>query len=121
MATVHTQLSVASVPVFLGSSLRTHPSLASLSPVCPLWPNAVGTAGLCSFLLTTLPPSRIPIQSSVDPAVMGEARGFQMLKGLVHHEINTSVKLMALNFFFFFFGYALWLMHLSSPQGFNLG
>ena len=119
MATVHTQLSVASVPVFLGSSLRTHPSLASLSPVCPLWPNAVGTAGLCSFLLTTLPPSRIPIQSSVDPAVMGEARGFQMLKGLVHHEINTSVKLMALNFFFF--GYALWLMHLSSPQGFNLG
>lgn len=65
-ATVHAQLSVASIPVFLGSSLRTHP----LSPVCPLWPNAVGTAGLCSFLLTTPPPSP-NIQSSVDPQLWG--------------------------------------------------
>ena len=78
-----------------GSSPCTHPSLAPLSPVCPLWPNAVGTAGLYSFLFTPLPLSPIPIQSSVDPAVMGEAHGFQMLKGLVHQEINTFVKLMS--------------------------
>lgn len=72
-ATVHAQLSVASIPVFLGSSLRTHPPL---SPVCPLWPNAVGTAGLCSFLLTTPPPSP-NIQSSVDPQLWGRPRGFE--------------------------------------------
>ena len=43
---------------------------------------------------------------------MGEARGFQMLKVLVHHEINAFVKLMSFKGFFVG-GHALWLMHLS--------
>ena len=114
-ATVYTQ--PVSLCALAGSSPCTHPSLAPLSPVCPLWPNAMGTAGLYSFLFTSLPLSPIPIQSSVDPAVMGEAHGFQMLKGLVHQEISTFVKLMS----FKFFSHPLWLMRLSFPQGLNLG
>lgn len=80
--------------------LSVHTSVVgSFVPGCPLWPSPVGTAALCSFLLTSPPPSHIPIQPSVDPTVMGEAYGFQMLKGLVHLEINTFVKLIAFLFF----------------------
>lgn len=80
--------------------LSEHTSVVGSSvPGCPLWPSPVGTAALCSFLLTSPSPSHIPIQPSVDPAVMGEACGFPMLKGLVHLEISTFVKLKALLFF----------------------